>query len=834
MAEFDIDAYLNKEDKKKGFDIDAYLAQTPAATTARKEQGKAIASLADTALNSITGGLDMAAYPLARLYYGTVGGMSPEAAAAKAQAETTSPKDVVGRAFGYTGQPSYESSPIRQLGTYAGETLGENVIQPLAQTTGLPEPDVANMVNFASLGLAPAVPKVVKPVVGAVRDVSGGAFGAATGRTAAPGVAPKPWQQASVRQPVGETYIPANVLEQYRAGAITAEQAQAAARPTSELKGLAATGGTVPYAGQGMRAFGESLGETYRNPLNIITDVGAGMLSGGPALTAGRLGYKGYQAYNANKLSNLGFTPLSSAEAAALRPGAGGPPGSGIAGPISPQAAVQEVVASPPPVANLPQLGYTPGAGSPTMYVSPEGVASTNMRAADQGGIAQKYPPLSGPVAPQTPAIVAQQAAVEKITPPTNPVQAAAQETIAQKAQRVMGDKYRAPVEQAPAPYDKAAQIKAAEASAKESFNNSTPEQNQAIRDTLLERNPDIKFTTPDPLLASKPVSEQPMAAPRVETPVNTPVLKGTEMKKEYPLTTDPKDYNKATNQWTDDYYSPETRKYMSPEERRWRNKMAANEISSTTESRQVGIEGKGKKAKPVMTDVKITSYDPASWENNIQPDIRWTSMVKENSIGREPYPTFILKGTKDGVDYTLKLNNQSAHMGDLYADINGKPTLVKQWYNDYSERSPKDWDKVQGKLGIDLEKISHPNPAHTDARGFEPEKTTKKKVASNDAMEMKTNPQTTFIDKTDFEKQKMVDTLAGEPTLGSYIDNGRLHEFELNRDYAGTPKELQKYIGPEVRERVTDLATGKIIKGEPRALTMREKLEAAKKKKGK
>ena len=53
----------------------------------------------------------------------------------------------------------------------------------------------------------------------------------------------------------------------------------------------------------------------------------------------------------------------------------------------------------------------------------------------------------------------------------------------------------------------------------------------------------------------------------------------------------------------------------------------------------------------------------------------------------------------------------------------------------------------------------------------------------------------------------------------------------ELNLDYAGAPPALKKHMGPQVRERVTDLATGKIIKGEAPSLTLREKLEAAKKK---
>lgn len=346
MAEFDPDAYLAKEEKKKGFDPDAYLSQPT--TTARKEQLKAITSLGDTALNFITGGLDMAAYPLARAYYGTVGGLPPEQAAAKAQQETTSPKDVLGRAFGFAGQPSYESSPLRQAGEYVGQQLGENVITPAAQTTGLPEPDVANMVNWATLGAGAAVPKIVRPVYNAgktaakgVADVAGGAYGAATGKIAAPGAIPEPWQTRSVRQPVKTEYYTPEDIAAWRAGEIPTGSVQP--QPIQNLgpeaiQALGRTEGNIPFAGQGMRALGEQIGETYRNPLNVLTDVGLDLATSGGLPTAARLGYKGYKGYQgvkaANTLEKAGFTPMYPEEAAALQQGLPHP--SDITGPVAP------------------------------------------------------------------------------------------------------------------------------------------------------------------------------------------------------------------------------------------------------------------------------------------------------------------------------------------------------------------------------------------------------------------------------------------------------------------------------------------------------------------
>ncbi len=252
MAEFDPDAFLaggKEKEKKRGFDPDAFLKKTQP-ESALQTFGRSTASMADSALNALTGTLDYGAYALAR-----AAGRSPE----QATAETTSPKDVIGRMTGVAGTPGYENAPLRRVGTAIGQGLQENVIAPIAGATGLPETDVANMVNTGMMAAGPAVPKVagaVKPVVKGAYDVGAGFGGTVTGRTAAPGAQPKPWQQPSVRQPVGDTYIPAETLAQYRAGQISAEQAQAAARPTSELKGLAATGGNVPYTTPSLRSLG--------------------------------------------------------------------------------------------------------------------------------------------------------------------------------------------------------------------------------------------------------------------------------------------------------------------------------------------------------------------------------------------------------------------------------------------------------------------------------------------------------------------------------------------------------------------------------------------------
>lgn len=410
MAEFDPDAFLAKKEKRAGFDPDAFLAKT-APETAAQTFGRSAASLADTALNAVTGTLDYGAYALAR-----AAGRTPE----QATAETTSPKDVVGRAFGVTGTPGYENAPLRSAGRVIGETLGENVIQPVANATGLPEADVGNMLNSLAMGIAPvagrATTAVARPVINAakvaptaVRDVAGGAYGAFTGKTAAPGAIPEPWQQASVRQPVGKTYYTPEEIAQWRAGELPTEQLTA--QPIQNLgpqalKALQKTEGNVPYAGQGFRAFGEQLGETYRNPLNLLTDVGLDVLTSGGLPTMARMGYKGVKgaqgASAAKTLEGAGFTPLYPEELAALQ---SGQPHPSALGPIAPKT---QPVATPSPVTTqpvvpqpVPQLTYSPTPS--VMYGSESGIVGKTPQEVTTADLAQRYAPQPvAAVAPET------------------------------------------------------------------------------------------------------------------------------------------------------------------------------------------------------------------------------------------------------------------------------------------------------------------------------------------------------------------------------------------------------------------------------------------------
>jgi hypothetical protein len=203
----------------------------------------------------------------------------------------------------------------------------------------------AKLARFGGEVMAPFPSvKAIKAIPGAVRgagDVVSGAYGAARGNIADPGAIPQPWQTRSVRQPVGTSYYTPEDLAKWRSGEVATGAIQP--RPIENLgpeamKALQQTQGNVPFAGQGMRAFGESLGQTYRNPLNLLTDVGLDVLTSGGLPTAARLGYKGYEGYKgvkaADTLQKAGFSPMYPEEMAALKSGMPHP--SDINGPIVP------------------------------------------------------------------------------------------------------------------------------------------------------------------------------------------------------------------------------------------------------------------------------------------------------------------------------------------------------------------------------------------------------------------------------------------------------------------------------------------------------------------
>jgi hypothetical protein len=148
--------------------------------------GASTASLADTALNAVTGTLDYLAYPLARAYYGTQ--MPPEQAAERARQETTSAKNIVGRTFGVEQTPEYQNEASRKImeaaaqvpGWAEGKTGIPLTAKTISEKTGIPQADVESYLNtglFAVPGLAKTKPgQAVTRAVGEEVGVAGQAL----------------------------------------------------------------------------------------------------------------------------------------------------------------------------------------------------------------------------------------------------------------------------------------------------------------------------------------------------------------------------------------------------------------------------------------------------------------------------------------------------------------------------------------------------------------------------------------------------------------------------------------------------------------------------------
>lgn len=118
--------------------------------------GRGLASLADVTV----GGLLPAAaqqiiYPFARI------GSTPEQAQATTQSIVGKIEKPFGRAFGVAGTPEYEEEAGRQLVDFIGQNFQKGA-KWISEKTGLPAPDVENMLGSLGLGATKGVKPAVK------------------------------------------------------------------------------------------------------------------------------------------------------------------------------------------------------------------------------------------------------------------------------------------------------------------------------------------------------------------------------------------------------------------------------------------------------------------------------------------------------------------------------------------------------------------------------------------------------------------------------------------------------------------------------------------------
>jgi hypothetical protein len=165
--------------------------------------------------------------------------------------------------------------------------------------------------NVAEKGL-----KTVGSTVSGVGDIVTGAIGTGVNAIAKPGITPRGIQVPSQRNRIGNTFVEPEDFAQFTQAKLPYGQLPPELpignlpKNSLDRAALMMSGGTIPNAGQGARAFGERIGETYRNPYTAAADIGSIFLTGGvPVLTAGRAGLGLIQGLADMRLASKGFTP---------------------------------------------------------------------------------------------------------------------------------------------------------------------------------------------------------------------------------------------------------------------------------------------------------------------------------------------------------------------------------------------------------------------------------------------------------------------------------------------------------------------------------------------
>ena len=124
-----------------------------------KALGAATASLADTTIGGIIPGVaGPMAYAISRAI-----GATPKQAAAAEKSFVGFYEKPFGKTFGVTESPAYKGELSREIMDFIGENVGKGA-KYIAEKTGIPESDVANMIGTGLVGVAPAVGQVTAPV----------------------------------------------------------------------------------------------------------------------------------------------------------------------------------------------------------------------------------------------------------------------------------------------------------------------------------------------------------------------------------------------------------------------------------------------------------------------------------------------------------------------------------------------------------------------------------------------------------------------------------------------------------------------------------------------
>jgi hypothetical protein len=131
----------------------------------KKDLGASVASLADTTIGGILPMTGQVVQAASRPF------TTPEKAQEYGQVVTSALEKPFGKTFGVTESPAYKAEASRQIMDFIGENINKGA-EWIAQKTGLPLPDVQNMMGTATLA-APAL--AAKPLAIAAKPLVKGA-----------------------------------------------------------------------------------------------------------------------------------------------------------------------------------------------------------------------------------------------------------------------------------------------------------------------------------------------------------------------------------------------------------------------------------------------------------------------------------------------------------------------------------------------------------------------------------------------------------------------------------------------------------------------------------
>jgi hypothetical protein len=218
------------EQKKKKFDVPLMASQLYNKTQeTKKDFGASLASLADTTIGGVLPMTGQVVQAASRPF------TTPEKAQQYGQAVTTALENPFGKTFGVTESPAYKGEASRKIMEFIGENINKGA-EWIAQKTGLPLPDVQNMMGTATIAapavLAKPLATVAKPLVKGAETLS--QWGNEI-RSVAPSQLEQQFQAKGGKQSVGAAAaMPENVLR----GNIDAAIAQSSPELQAHVKTL--------------------------------------------------------------------------------------------------------------------------------------------------------------------------------------------------------------------------------------------------------------------------------------------------------------------------------------------------------------------------------------------------------------------------------------------------------------------------------------------------------------------------------------------------------------------------------------------------------------------